>query len=88
MKETRLQHIRRARGASNKLVRASLIPSALYGASVVGASKIMIQGLRRSTAAAEPGSTAGRSTELLLLNTSSSPAVPGNTAPIAEWASQ
>ncbi|CAK0819843.1 unnamed protein product, partial [Prorocentrum cordatum] len=82
----KIQRVKAAGGAVERVVKLGIVPSELYGTRVQGATGTLITTLRRTVAAAFPGCNKGRSAALALLAEDADPAVIANAGPIAEWA--
>ncbi|CAK0868864.1 unnamed protein product [Prorocentrum cordatum] len=82
----RIARIRRAGGPAQAIIRQGKVPSAMYGAQVMGMPNSTLTALRQSAATSFRGNTMGRSTPLTLLAQGADPATRANTEPLLNWA--
>ncbi|CAK0840860.1 unnamed protein product [Prorocentrum cordatum] len=82
----KIQRVKAAGGAAEKVVKLGIVPSELYGTRVQSATDTLITMLRQTVAAAFPGCYKGGSAALELLAEDADPAVIATAGPIVEWA--
>eukprot|EP00959_Pyramimonas_sp_CCMP1952_P144439 3023596-Pyramimonas_sp.AAC.1 len=85
-RQSRIAAVRRAGGATQKLVRHAKVPALFYGSATAGMADSKLQELRTSKAIAMPGCAKGRSTNLTLLSDDVDPGCLVKRKPIIAWA--
>ena len=78
----------KGRGQPHKLVKAGVLPTALYGASVTGLSDTQLLGLRRTCAAGTAPRAQGRSLDVALQLSGLDPTAAATGAPMLRWAQE
>ncbi|CAK0893879.1 unnamed protein product, partial [Prorocentrum cordatum] len=82
----RIARMRRAGGPAQAIIRQGKVPSAMYGAQVMGMANATLASLRQSVATSFRGNAMGRSSPLTLLAQGADPAIRANTEPLVNWA--